>query len=401
MDDSEARVLAVRGMLPPAVVKQGEALLKAGLVRFKTSALLHIFAARFYAIYCSNNHLQMSHLIRAERRNPAVDIRFLIFQARKVAEDATGSKGQMSALNRVAFEKHLADARRMVQRTLARQVAFWGELASPAPDITRCHRLCSEINSAMAAAEHAFVQLLELNSQSLLVLRLYAEFTMYVVNNGEKANVLLAEAERLEEQQSKEHERETGAAIRIMEATNLDIMADNTAVVTLGASYSNLGIILSVTPYTCKLFGYSRWQMERRNISMLIPSPIAELHDDFLRRYLECGEGRVVDYTRIVFGLHRAGHIFPMLLCVREQPASDGPPAFVGIMRTIATSENHILMRGDFTVTAATPASLALLNVEPSALASSDAKIQDWVEEWDVRAAVALRGRHARVRAVS
>lgn len=74
-----------------------------------------------------------------------------------------------------------------------------------------------------------------------------------------------------------------------------------------------------------------------------------------------------------------------MLLSVREQPASDGPPAFIGIMRTLNTTENHILMRSDGVVAAASQASLVLLNVEPSTFAAREAKITDWVAEWQVR----------------
>jgi PAS domain-containing protein len=249
--------------------------------------------------------LHCSHLIRAERKSPAIDVRFLVFQARKAAEDSTGTKGQMSALNRVVFEKHLADAKKHMQVALHKQMSFWGELSELTPDVTRCHRLSSHMNKAITAAENAFAQLLELNSQSLLVLRLYAEFTMYVINNQEKAAMLIAEAERIEEQQAKDHQREAGSAVRVMAQTNMDILADNTAIVTIGASYSNLGIISSASPFLTRMFGYSRWQLERRNISMLIPSPIAEMHDEFLRQYLTHGEGNVVDYTRVVFGLHR------------------------------------------------------------------------------------------------
>jgi hypothetical protein len=79
-----------------------------------------------------------------------------------------------------------------------------------------------------------------------------------------------------------------------------------------------------------------------------------------------------------------SGYIFPMLLCVREQPASDGPPAFVGIMRALSTTDNHIVMTADYVITAASQASLTVLNVEPAALAAGDAKMSNWVDEWDV-----------------
>jgi PAS domain-containing protein len=243
--------------------------------------------------------------MRASRNGAPVDVRFLTFQANKAAEDSTGSRGRMSALNRVVFEKHLTDAKKQIQHALIRQVGLWAELADEKPDIARCHRLSSDMYKAITLAEDAFAKLLALNSQSLLVLRLYADFIMYVSNDQDKAQVLIAEAERIEEQQLRDFQRETGTAIRMMDQSNLDILADNTAIVTIGGSHVDLGIIMDTSPYTCKLFGYSRWQMERRNISMLIPSPIAEAHDSFLRSYLETGEGRAVDYTRFVFGLHK------------------------------------------------------------------------------------------------
>jgi hypothetical protein len=87
----------------------------------------------------------------------------------------------------------------------------------------------------------------------------------------------------------------------------------------------------------------------------------------------------------------RAGHIFPMLLCVREQGGSDGPAAFIGIMRTLATAENHMVITDDFVVTAGSQASLVLLDVEPSELLSGGANMLDWVEEWHVRTYIHIR----------
>ncbi len=102
----------------------------------------------------------------------------MVFQSRKQVDDRAGGKGNLSALSRVAFEKHMSDARHHAQVALRKQISFWGELSEAVPDITRCHRLSTQLNRATAAAEEAFRQLLELNAQSLLALRMYAEFTM-------------------------------------------------------------------------------------------------------------------------------------------------------------------------------------------------------------------------------
>jgi hypothetical protein len=62
IDDSEARVLHVRSMMPVEIVKEAESCVKAGCLRFKHSAMLHIFAARFYDTFCGNTHLQMRYV---------------------------------------------------------------------------------------------------------------------------------------------------------------------------------------------------------------------------------------------------------------------------------------------------------------------------------------------------
>lgn len=66
---------------------------------------------------------------------------------------------------------------------------------------------------------------------------------------------------------------------------------------TISGSPHNLGTILSANTIACRLFGYARWQLVRRNVSCLVPSPLSEAHDAFLRAYLRTGEGNVVDYT--------------------------------------------------------------------------------------------------------
>jgi len=62
-----------------------------------------------------------------------------------------------------------------VRASLTSQIAFWSELMEVRPDLSRCHGLCADMNTAISGAEQAFKQLLAINSQSLLALRLYAE----------------------------------------------------------------------------------------------------------------------------------------------------------------------------------------------------------------------------------
>jgi hypothetical protein len=52
------------------------------------------------------------------------------------------------------------------------------------------------------------------------------------------------------------------------------------AVLRLGCSLENLGVILSASYFATKLFGYPVSMLERRNVNMLMPSPLSEVRDD-------------------------------------------------------------------------------------------------------------------------
>lgn len=110
-------------------------------------------------------------------------------------------------------------------------------------------------------------------------------------------------------------------------------MSDQLGVITIGGQRHNLGMIKSINNHACKMFGVSKFQALQRNISEFLPSPFAEMHDGFLRRYMQTGKGRVIDSTRCVFGLDNRDYLFPIVLCVRRTSPSAGAPGFVGTLR--------------------------------------------------------------------
>jgi hypothetical protein len=75
--------------------------------------------------------------------------------------------------------------------------------------------------------------------------------------------------------------------------------------------------------------------------------------------YVAAVHQRILNSTRTLFGRHRMGHIFPMLLNVTRLDTE-----FAGIMQRIQTQDEYILfLTQSFIVTAATQRSLSLLGV--------------------------------------
>ena len=83
------------------------------------------------------------------------------------------------------------------------------------------------------------------------------------------------------------------------------------------------GVMQSFSQTAERLFGYSQSEAVGRNVSMLMPSPDRERHDDYLERYLSTSVPRIIGIGRIVTGLRADGTTFPMKLSVGEAHTAD------------------------------------------------------------------------------
>jgi PAS domain S-box-containing protein len=98
-------------------------------------------------------------------------------------------------------------------------------------------------------------------------------------------------------------------------------------------SINSDGLIMEFNDAAEMIFGYSADETLGHNITMLMPSPYREEHNDYISRYLNTGESTVFCQRREVVGLRKNGTTFPMDLTVSE---IDDIGIFVGIARDIS-----------------------------------------------------------------
>jgi two-component system sensor kinase FixL len=94
------------------------------------------------------------------------------------------------------------------------------------------------------------------------------------------------------------------------------------------------GIIQSFNRAAERLFGYSAAAAVGQSITILMPSPYREQHDDYVAAYLQTGVKRIIGIGREVVGQRRDGTTFPMDLAVSEIVLGDRR-LFTGIVRDI------------------------------------------------------------------
>ncbi|WP_259067362.1 PAS domain S-box protein [Mucilaginibacter sp. X4EP1] len=78
------------------------------------------------------------------------------------------------------------------------------------------------------------------------------------------------------------------------------------------------GNIESINPAACKLFEYIPEEVIGKNVSILMPPPDKEQHDEYLRRYQQTGHAHIIGIGRDVVGIRKGGAKFPFRLGISE-----------------------------------------------------------------------------------
>lgn len=80
------------------------------------------------------------------------------------------------------------------------------------------------------------------------------------------------------------------------------------------------GIVESINPSACKLFLCTQEAIIGKNISVLMPPPDRQQHDEYIHRYQRTGVPHIIGMGREVTGLRTDGTTFPFRLGVSEVP---------------------------------------------------------------------------------
>ncbi len=78
------------------------------------------------------------------------------------------------------------------------------------------------------------------------------------------------------------------------------------------------GKVESINPAACKLFGYAPEEVVGNNVSMLMPPPDQENHNQYISRYQHTGQAHIIGIGREVEGKKKNGDVFPFRLGVSE-----------------------------------------------------------------------------------
>jgi len=106
------------------------------------------------------------------------------------------------------------------------------------------------------------------------------------------------------------------------------------------------GAILSFSAAAEQMFGYREDEILGENVSVLMPSPDREQHDEYVGAYLRTGQRKIIGIGRVTNARRRDGATFPIHLHVGEARIDD-ERVFTGFIRDLTERQQTELRLHD------------------------------------------------------
>jgi PAS domain S-box-containing protein len=183
------------------------------------------------------------------------------------------------------------------------KLRFWSELAQKS-NLQKLFRLGSKINDAVQKADLNYIKALNACATSSKIMREYSKFLLDVCNDISKSEELHVRASQVEELKARS---------QVSGNNMLDLSGISSDRDLAMFSIDHKGIILSANAGVRAMFGYEQPDdLVGQNISSLVPPPFNKIHDSFLSRYLNAGEGNIISKVRKIFAMRADGFIIPV-----------------------------------------------------------------------------------------
>jgi PAS domain S-box-containing protein len=379
------------------VFRAVKAALELGIERFPHSALLRTYLARFYSEIVDNRVLAYGELQASEPYVSGITIKFAQQRLRMRLDTVTTDTQTKEVRAYLEFKTRKEDADAAMVGASRLLVDFWTQLLTDAPDIDIMSRLSHDARRLIARSAANYDRLLEINPSSVPVLRTYGTIVLDILGDAPRALDMFERAELLEITRAKamEDKMDNGEFLQRL-TTNLDIFDDRNAVFGITVEKEAFGLIETINPAAKKLFGYfQNSDLVGKNINVIIPPPLAGVHDTLMSDYLIRKTSRIVNQTRVTYGLHRFGYLMPLNLYVRW--ADEAAGKMVGVIQTIEQPRDvHFLVDpADWTVRYATKNALDFFGIRRAQLADGGVLLPELLTDLQRRNVTAGAGEDA------
>lgn len=222
--------------------------------------------------------------------------------ARSTSEQSTG---KLDILKFYRFQQTFTEFQLLMLNLVKSQISFNDELLADNPEPTRLSELGSNISLFSNKLDKLFAQMEEFSISNTKYLELYAQFKIDIMFDSVVGRHIIEKIQSIEKKKIRFKDYQP-------EDVNVNTINEDSSylMVSVSANPDTFGRILGVGSQITSMFKYKPSEVVGENVRILMPRVIGNVHDQFILRYFETGEARIMGSNRGVFALNKTGHIF-------------------------------------------------------------------------------------------
>ncbi|GBF95600.1 hypothetical protein Rsub_08582 [Raphidocelis subcapitata] len=261
------------------------------------------------------------------------------YKTQDLSKRLKDDSGGLDLAGHIELQRNYRACVRAHQMALAAQRALWATLLRDKLPFEEIRRAFGEMQAAEARAHGVYRRVLERYPSNGRLLRAYGRFLEWVRNDPGHAQRYYEEATKVGLQDSLLDliGGGTGEGASQLVAGGLDEKQDGICIINSG------GTILAVNKTLYTNLGYSKGELEGKNVSVLMPQPFASRHTSYIERYLSTGEARFIGRSRAVVAITKARAILPVQTSVAHLSGAGADAVFVGVMRTAQPTSDKVV----------------------------------------------------------
>ena len=316
--------------------------------KFPNSELLYLWSGLLQLHIFENYILALVQCFKGIMIANKLDSQYALYHFRRTSESFYKAHMKDDAYDYELFQKARASAQKNDEAVTRSQFYFWAELESRSPKIHKLNKLAGETSTLISVTKSNYERLLKLNSKNTEALRMYGCFLASLNNFSDMGQRYLNKAEVQEEAQKKN----MNANLMNSFTQPLSFFDADNAIIQVSADFETMGEILNANSTACRLLSYISAELIGRNISLIIPSPFNENHDEYMKKLHETGNYAIVDQQNLVlYFADKNSFIFEARLLVKVVPNDGHPPFLSAIIKPTYSNYEVILMNSDWIIT--------------------------------------------------
>lgn len=218
---------------------------------------------------------------------------------------------------------------------------FWRELLEENPDIQKLQNLGSKITNTVENTNELFKKLTEMNPNHIKCLEIYGNFLKEIVNDDIEGQRILEKADYVSKSAQVNKQFIDNERLKYGENSN-------TCIITVSGNYNSIGTVTNSNNEIARILGYAKQDIMEQNISRIMPKVYADLHDGFMKNYLETSDPKVIGIERLVLCQNKVGYLVPCTLMIKVLPNLDDGIQIVGFLKDIDNNQATNMLKSQF-----------------------------------------------------